>query len=52
MSKLIFSSTCASYGIPIRLPIDEEHPQAPINPYGWSKFMIERMIEDFAKAYG
>jgi UDP-arabinose 4-epimerase len=52
VSKLIFSSTCASYGIPIRLPIDEGHPQAPINPYGWSKFMIERMIEDFAKAYG
>ncbi|MBS3647226.1 UDP-glucose 4-epimerase GalE [Pseudaminobacter sp. 19-2017] len=52
IDKLIFSSTCASYGIPSRTPIDEEHPQAPINPYGWSKFMIERMIEDFAGAYG
>jgi UDP-arabinose 4-epimerase len=52
IDKLIFSSTCASYGIPSRTPIDEEHPQAPINPYGWSKFMIERMIEDFARAYG
>jgi UDP-arabinose 4-epimerase len=52
IGKLIFSSTCASYGIPVRTPIDEEHPQAPINPYGWSKFMIERMIEDFARAHG
>lgn len=52
IGKLIFSSTCASYGIPVRTPIDEEHPQAPINPYGWSKFMIERMIEDFSRAHG
>jgi len=52
IDKLIFSSTCASYGVPLRSPIDEEHPQAPINPYGWSKFMIERMIEDFARAHG
>jgi len=51
VDKLIFSSTCASYGIPVRSPIDEEHPQVPINPYGWSKFMIERIIEDFAKAH-
>jgi len=51
-ARLIFSSTCASYGIPIRSPIDETHPQAPINPYGWSKFMIERMIEDMARAHG
>src|SRR5919108_834819 len=52
ISRMIFSSTCASYGLPIRTPIDEEHPQKPINPYGWSKFMIERMIEDFARAHG
>src|SRR5262245_29277476 len=52
VDRLMFSSTCASYGIPIRLPIDESHPQAPINPYGWSKFAIERMIEDFGRAHG
>jgi UDP-arabinose 4-epimerase len=50
--KIIFSSTCASYGHPVRLPIDEDHPQAPINPYGWSKMMIERMLEDYSHAYG
>lgn len=50
--KIIFSSTCASYGRPVRLPIDEDHPQAPINPYGWSKMMIERMLEDYSHAYG
>ncbi|MDK4701976.1 UDP-glucose 4-epimerase GalE [Rhizobium sp. CNPSo 4062] len=52
INRLIFSSTCASYGIPSRTPIDESHPQWPINPYGWSKFMIERMVEDFARARG
>jgi UDP-arabinose 4-epimerase len=50
--KLIFSSTCASYGVPVRSPIDEAHPQSPINPYGWSKFIIERMVEDFSSAHG
>lgn len=49
---LLFSSTCASYGIPRTLPIDETHPQSPINPYGWSKMIIERMLEDYGKAYG
>jgi UDP-arabinose 4-epimerase len=52
IGRLIFSSTCASYGIPAYTPIDEAHPQAPINPYGWSKFIIERMIEDFSRAHG
>lgn len=52
INRLIFSSTCASYGIPVRTPIDETHPQWPINPYGWSKFMIERMVEDFSRARG
>ncbi|MBP0113880.1 UDP-glucose 4-epimerase GalE [Bradyrhizobium vignae] len=49
---LLFSSTCASYGIPKAVPIDEKHPQAPINPYGWSKMIIERMLEDYCRAYG
>ncbi|MBB6488627.1 UDP-glucose 4-epimerase GalE [Rhizobium lusitanum] len=52
VNRLIFSSTCASYGIPSHTPIDETHPQWPINPYGWSKFMIERMVEDFSRARG
>jgi UDP-arabinose 4-epimerase len=50
--RLLFSSTCASYGIPLHLPIDETHPQAPINAYGWSKMIIERMLEDYGSAYG
>lgn len=49
--RLLFSSTCASYGHPAYLPIDEKHPQSPINPYGWSKFIIERMLEDYARAF-
>ncbi|MBZ9757052.1 UDP-glucose 4-epimerase GalE [Mesorhizobium sp. ESP6-5] len=52
LDKLIFSSTCATYGIPTRSPIDETHRQSPINPYGWSKFIIERMIEDISLAHG
>jgi UDP-arabinose 4-epimerase len=50
--RLLFSSTCSSYGIPLRLPIDEAHPQTPINPYGWSKMIIERILEDYGRAYG
>lgn len=49
---ILFSSTCASYGVPQYIPLDESHPQAPINPYGWSKMIIERMLEDFGRAYG
>lgn len=48
----IFSSTCATYGIPEQVPIVEETPQAPINPYGASKLMIERMLADFEVAHG
>jgi len=48
----IFSSTCATYGVPERSPIDEAHPQRPINPYGASKQMIERMLTDFDAAHG
>ncbi len=49
---LIFSSTCATYGIPQRVPIAEDDLQAPINPYGASKLMIERMLADFEVAHG
>lgn len=51
-NKIIFSSTCATYGIPGKLPITEEMPQAPINPYGATKLMVERIFKDYAKAYG
>ena len=51
INKLIFSSTCATYGMPEQIPIREDHPQYPINPYGRSKLMIEWILRDFAKAY-
>ncbi len=50
--NIIFSSTCASYGSPKYIPIDEQHPQDPINPYGASKWMLERVIKDYHHAYG
>jgi UDP-glucose 4-epimerase len=51
---LVFSSTCATYGIPApdRIPISESCPQAPINPYGRSKWMVEQLLADFGAAYG
>ena len=52
IKKLVFSSTCATYGIPKTVPIPEDHPQNPINPYGASKLMVERMLSDFDTAYG
>lgn len=50
--KLVFSSTAAVYGSPQYLPIDESHPTVPINPYGWSKLMAERVIAEYARAHG
>ena len=50
--KFIFSSTAATYGNPIRTPLDESHPQAPINPYGGSKLMLERVLADCGPAWG
>ncbi len=50
--RIVFSSTCATYGEPQRIPIDESHPQKPTNPYGWSKLMMERILENFDTAYG
>lgn len=52
VKKVVFSSTCATYGEPVRMPMDEEHPQSPVNAYGWSKFFMERIFEDYDKAYG
>ncbi|GHC05697.1 UDP-glucose 4-epimerase GalE [Thermomonas carbonis] len=52
IDKLVFSSTCATYGVPQHLLLTEEHPQHPINPYGASKLMVERMLADFDAAHG
>lgn len=52
VKNIVFSSTCASYGDPQYVPIDEKHPQKPVNPYGWSKFMTERILESYDVAYG
>ena len=52
VKHVVFSSTCATYGDPQRIPIDETHPQKPVNPYGWSKFMTERILESYDTAYG
>jgi len=52
VNRMVFSSTCATYGIPRALPIDEEHPQEPVNPYGESKLFVERMLERFGAAHG
>jgi UDP-arabinose 4-epimerase len=51
IDKIIFSSTCATYGIPEMAPINEEHMQRPINPYGASKLMIEKILKDFDIAH-
>lgn len=51
IKKFVFSSTCATYGVPTTVPIPEDHPQAPINPYGASKLMVERILADFDPAY-
>jgi UDP-glucose 4-epimerase len=52
VNRIVFSSTCATYGEPLRLPIDETHPQQPTNPYGWSKLFMERIMAAYDAAYG
>lgn len=52
VNKFVFSSTCASYGIPERMPMTEDLPQAPINPYGQTKLDIENALKSCAHAYG
>jgi UDP-glucose 4-epimerase len=49
--KFVFSSTCATYGEPRKLPLSEDHTQWPTNPYGWSKFFMERILESYDQAY-
>ncbi len=48
--RMVFSSTCATYGEPREVPIVETLPQSPINPYGWSKWCVERILKDYAAA--
>jgi len=52
VTRLVFSSTAAVFGQPVADRIDEEHPRQPINPYGASKLMVERILADAASAYG
>ncbi len=52
VKHFIFSSTCATYGNPVKTPISEDHPQNPINPYGQSKLMVEKILSDYSNAYG
>lgn len=52
VGRMIFSSTAAVYGEPQQIPIPEDHPKQPINPYGWSKLMVEQVMTDSARAYG
>jgi UDP-glucose-4-epimerase GalE len=52
VDRIVFSSTCATYGVPARVPITEEVPQQPINPYGHSKLAVEFVLRDHAIAYG
>jgi UDP-glucose-4-epimerase GalE len=52
VGRIVFSSTCATYGVPDRVPITEDTPQRPINPYGHGKLMVETALADYAAAYG
>src|SRR5438046_6476560 len=52
LSKIVCSSTTATYGTPKSMPIAETTPQQPINPYGFSKLVVERMLDDYAAAHG
>ncbi|MEN9566043.1 MAG: hypothetical protein RLZZ69_1239 [Cyanobacteriota bacterium] len=51
INKFVFSSTCATYGVPDSVPITEDQSQNPINPYGATKLMVERILQDFNRAY-
>ena len=52
VKKLVFSSTCATYGMPEKVPIDERLPQKPINPYGQSKLMFEQILKWYDQIHG
>ena len=52
VNKIVFSSSCATYGEPAVVPINESTKQNPINPYGFTKLICERMMDDFGRAHG
>jgi UDP-arabinose 4-epimerase len=52
VGRIVFSSTCAVYGVPATLPIRESAPLAPVSPYGFTKLAVERALEDYGRAYG
>lgn len=52
VKRFVFSSTCATYGEPVEVPIPDEHPQSPANPYGWTKLFVERILKTYDPAYG
>jgi UDP-glucose 4-epimerase len=52
IDKIVFSSTCATYGIPLSIPMDESHSQLPINPYGQSKLLVEHILRDLDRYQG
>jgi len=52
VDKIVFSSTCATYGVPSSIPMSETHPQLPINPYGRSKLIVEQMLQDLDRYQG
>lgn len=52
VGTMVFSSTCATYGVPDAIPITEDHPQRPINPYGTTKMIVERVLRDVGEAQG
>jgi UDP-glucose 4-epimerase len=51
VGRFVFSSTCATYGVPEKVPISEDNPQNPINPYGRTKLMVEHALADYCRAY-
>lgn len=52
VKRFIFSSSAAVYGAPQSTPITEDHPCSPVNPYGWTKHMVETVLRDYSRAYG
>ncbi|MEW6746852.1 MAG: UDP-glucose 4-epimerase GalE [Planctomycetota bacterium] len=52
VQSLVFSSSCAVYGAPPKVPITEDVPRCPVNPYGWTKMVVEDMMAEFSRAYG
>ncbi|TGT93009.1 UDP-glucose 4-epimerase, partial [bacterium M00.F.Ca.ET.163.01.1.1] len=52
VNAFVFSSTCATYGLPEQVPIDETHRQAPINPYGRTKWVVEQALKDYSAYKG